>query len=128
MADVDEGSQSSMTSISSGQSEFSCSGQTEFSAALWRRDDRCVFCNSSGPHAQLEGAHVLPVELKNLLHERSNCEKFGIDSIMDTANGITLCSECHQCFDRNLVCIDWEVIDYRFSFGLWRGRMDKSAQ
>ena len=53
--------------------------------------------------------YYLPVKSDNLLHEPRNCEKFGIYSIMDPANGITLCSECHQCFDRNLVYIDPET-------------------
>lgn len=81
------------------------SGQSEFRNALMNRDgSKCVFCETIDP--PLEAAHVLPVEQKQLLKERANCIKFGVDSIMDSANGIILCWGCHRCFDSNLVCID----------------------
>ena len=95
-ADDGEGSQSSKSSDRNGQSEFG--------DALWRRDrGTCVFCYSN---EELEAAHILPVGQKGLLCEASNCEKYGIGSIMDTSNGMLLCRSCHRCFDANLVCID----------------------
>ena len=94
--DVGEGSQSSKGSNRSGQSEFS--------GAVLRRDRICVFCGSeNGPR---EGAHILPYMQRQLLSDPSNRTKYGIDSINDTANGISLCRDCHLCFDANLVCID----------------------
>jgi hypothetical protein len=94
---VDEGSQSAGSSSRSGQSEFR--------TALLNRDGmQCVFCGCQNP--PLEAAHVLPVEQRHLLQDRNNCAKFGVNSIMDTANGILLCWGCHKCFDANLVCIN----------------------
>jgi hypothetical protein len=57
---------------------------------------------------KLDRVHLLllPVEQKHLLQDRNNCAKFGVSSIMDTANGILLCWGCHKCFDANLVCIN----------------------
>ena len=82
------------------------SGQREFRDALLRRDKGvCVFC---GAVDNLEGAHYLPVEQKELLEDPAQCTRFGIGSIMDSANGILLCWACHKCFDADLVCISSE--------------------
>jgi hypothetical protein len=66
----------------------------------------CVFCGASSDTAKLEAAHVLPVEEKDLLSEPKNRALYGIESVNDGANGITLCWGRHKCFDANLVCID----------------------
>ena len=80
------------------------SGQGEFRIALRTRDGYiCVFCNSAND--PLEAAHILPVELKELLCSLTNRTKYGIGSVNDSANGILLCNDCHKCFDSNLVCI-----------------------
>lgn len=49
---------------------------------------------------------MIPVEQKHHLFEHGNCMKYGIGSINDTSNGISLCWDCHRCFDANLVCIE----------------------
>jgi hypothetical protein len=46
------------------------------------------------------------VEEKDLLSEPKNHSLYGIESVNDGANGITLCWSCHKCFDANLVCIN----------------------
>jgi hypothetical protein len=80
------------------------SGQTEFNASLYQRDEgKCVFCGSID---NLEAAHILPLHLKNLLLEPENRTHYRIDTINDGCNGITLCWPCHKCFDVNLLCID----------------------
>lgn len=48
---------------------------------------------------------MIPVEQKHHLFEPCNWLKYGIGSINDTSNGISLCWDCHRCFDANLVCI-----------------------
>ena len=90
---------------SEGSQKSSRSGQTEFHDAILRRDKgKCVFCSSS--ESSLEGAHILPVEKKDILNDPSVCARFCIGSINDASNGILLCWACHKCFDHNLVCID----------------------
>ena len=96
-ADVGEGSQSSRNSNRSGQSEFS-------EAVRWRDKSTCVFCGSTS--VELEAAHMIPVKQYDLLRDYNNNTKYGIGSVMDTANGILLCCNCHKCFDAYLVCID----------------------
>lgn len=92
-----EGSQSSKSSNRYGQGEFS--------ASVRRRDgNKCIFCNSV--NEPLQAAHIIPVEQREILNERDRCMEYQIGSIMDTANGILLCWDCHKCFDTNLVCID----------------------
>jgi HNH endonuclease len=95
--DVGEGSQPSRNSNRSGQGEFS-------EAVRWRDKNTCVFCESTS--VELEAAHVIPVKQYDLLRDYSNNAKYGIGSVMDTANGILLCRNCHRCFDAYLVCID----------------------
>lgn len=80
------------------------SGKEEFSLSVKKRDSyQCVFCMSKD---HLEGAHYLQVERRDLLESPGGMELFKIGSIMDSTNGITLCWQCHRCFDLNLVCID----------------------
>lgn len=54
----------------------------------------------------LQAAHIIPVGQREILNVRDRCMENQIGHIMDTANGILLCWDCHQCFDANLVCID----------------------
>lgn len=92
-----EGTQSSITSNGSEQDEFS-------DAVRSRDQNRCVYC--SAENEPLQAARMIPVEQKHHLFEHGNCLKYGIGSINDTSNGISLCWDCHRCFDANLVCID----------------------
>ena len=95
-AEVDDASQSSSSS--------NRSGQREFKDAIRKRDNECVFCASRAE--PLEAAHIIPVEQKDILNDHGNCTRYGVCSIMDTANGVLLCWACHKCFDANLVCIN----------------------
>ena len=116
------------SSITSNGSE-----QDEFSNAVRRRDqNRCVYC--SAENEQLQAARMIPVEQKCHLFEHGNCLKYGIGSINDTSNGISLCWDCHRCFDANLVCIDSmtgkliiteELLD-RMP-GKWKGLVEKAV-
>jgi HNH endonuclease len=90
----------SQSSITSNESE-----EDEFSNAVRRRDqNKCVYCNAE--NQPLVAARIIPVEQKYHLYEPRNCLKYGIGSINDTSNGISLCWDCHRCFTANLLCLD----------------------
>lgn len=93
-------SEESQSSITSNESELD-----EFSNAVRRRDqNKCVYC--SAENQPIVAARMIPVEQKHHLFEPGNCLKYEIGSINDTSNGISLCWDCHRCFEANLVCLD----------------------
>ncbi len=93
----EDGETSSVTSIVTDRS-----GQDDFKTRTKFRDNNCcVFCGfDSDP---LYAAHILPyAKFKTNQTAFAAC---GICGINDTANGLTLCWNCHQAFDNGLVCI-----------------------
>lgn len=77
-------------------------GQEDFKTRVKFRDNnQCVFCDFGGD--PLYAAHILPYA--NFKSDCAAFETYEISGINSTSNGLTLCWNCHQAFDNNLVCI-----------------------
>jgi hypothetical protein len=89
-----------VSSISSAVTDRS--GQDDFKNRTRFRDDyRCVFCGFSGQ--PLYAAHILEYAL--FKEDQTKFREYEMTGINDTCNGLTLCWNCHQAFDNNLVCV-----------------------
>ena len=78
------------------------SGQDDFKRRIRFRDNSvCVFCGFNGQ--PLYAAHILEYAL--FKEDENKFKEYDIMGINDTLNGITLCWNCHQAFDNNLVCV-----------------------
>ena len=91
------------TSKSSKSGSRSQSIQTEFSNSVLNRDSHaCVFCNET---TSLQADHIF--EVKNTGDVRSAPDilaGYGIVSINEIRNGLTLCTDCHQMFGNSALC------------------------
>jgi hypothetical protein len=78
--------------------------QGVFRAAVLHRDGPlCVLCavpDSGGGKSVLEAAHVIAVRTPARV-----LDTLALPNVFDTANGITLCADCHHWFDRHM----WHV-------------------
>lgn len=89
-------------SAMSGGTNASRTGQEDFRRRTRYRDEnQCVFCHFNGE--PLYAGHILPYSPYKTDEEAfARCDISGIN---DTCNGLTLCWNCHQAFDNDLVCI-----------------------
>jgi hypothetical protein len=89
-------------STCSGGTNGSRSGQDDFKKRTRYRDhNQCVFCQFDGE--PLYAGHILPYS--SYKTDEAAWARFSISGINDTCNGLTLCWNCHQAFDNDLVCI-----------------------
>ena len=78
------------------------SGQDDFKNRTRFRDEcLCVFCGFSGQ--PLYATHILEYAL--FKEGQTKFREYDMTGINDTCNGLTLCWNCHQAFDNNLVCV-----------------------
>ncbi len=97
--DDDASTQSSVSALSNSSGG---SIQTWFRDLVLTRDGyMCVFCGNS---AELEAVHIFDLETIPA-EDPQFLERFGIITLYDTRNGLTLCGECHHAFDSLLCCV-----------------------
>ena len=88
--------------------------QTNFASGVLSRDSAtCVFCGDQDK-ATLTAAHVFDIQRYNVEFDGSDLylfNKFGIMTLYDVSNGITLCSACNDVFDANLCYVSTNEFD-----------------
>jgi hypothetical protein len=94
-----------LSSLSSNTSSSRGSQQQCFSNRVLKRDGECVFCGHAIT-ANLEAAHIINVAAGNNVRDLDALlNSFGLLSLYDTENGLTLCKTCHKTFDADLCCV-----------------------
>jgi hypothetical protein len=83
----------------------------------------CVFCAAT---ENLEAAHLLPNETDLTEEEFIKwCKRCKVAGLMDLANGITLCRDCHTQFDHFFVGVDPATMSLEVSNALSRSAVEK---